>query len=935
MFTFNKVAFAVRSVIAASAVVASTAQVVVAQENSPGAMEEITVTGIRASLTRSLDIKREANTVVDSISAEDAGKFPDLNVAESLQRITGVSIDRSGGEGQAVTVRGLGPQFNNVLVNGRQVANDSGGREFNFDVLSTDLISGADVYKSTNATMQDGGIGATINISTAKPLDNPGLQLLGSIKGTYETLSEKTSPGFTGMISQTFMDDTFGVLAAFSHEERDVNINSVRTATWRPGLDLKNADEVIASNVSIPRNWAQVVDAQSRTRDNANLVFQFAPSEDLAITLDGSMSKFEVDSLVTDLSAWFEPSRISQATVDPTTRTALFFEQQTGIFTDGVGDPFVDLVSSTTASRDVTNIQTGLNIEWQITEKLQSSFDISRSTAENDRAGKNRFNVMGIKDSNSFDSTTSVPVVQFERLVGGNNLPASEAKAHYSEINGATNKDAINEYKVDFVYEADAGVFQKLSYGVYRQEREKEYFQKTNGALCNIYCGYNIPVPEALLESFTADNFFAGAPKEYWTYDGDAYIDWMVSEEGMATAANTLGRSIEDIRSEFYDENGNLTATTANLRDDRYTINEDVSSVYVNFDFEAEIADMPVYANFGARYSKTDITVAAIQSNVLDIVPTADPTFFDHVFSEPTALSDGGSYANLLPSLNVKMELTEDMVLRFAKYDSITRPTMSELSPATSYSVPRNQALFASGGNPALKPFKSANWDVSYEWYYGESSALSVAFFSKEIEDFIVNLSGLETITMANRLNTPNNICATCDGTETSAELSGSTEQYLVSRPQNGEVADVTGFEFGVTHTFDSGFGFIVNATVVDSNASLGGDTATTFALEGLGDSQNLVVFYEADNWQARAAFNNREPFLRYVDNGNGEPVNGGSYGQLDLSASYDLNDNVTVFVEAINVTEEELYQYGRSRNQVFSVEDNGSRYALGVRAKF
>ena len=171
------------SLAVAGVLMSSMTQTAVAQ--SEPMMEEVTVVGIRASLERAMDIKREASGVVDSISAEDLGKFPDLNVAESLQRITGVAIDRSGGEGQKVTVRGLGPEFNMVTVNGRQLANDSDGREFNFDVISADQIKGADVFKSTNAAFQEGGIGATINLTTARPLDKPGLTVVGSVKGMY------------------------------------------------------------------------------------------------------------------------------------------------------------------------------------------------------------------------------------------------------------------------------------------------------------------------------------------------------------------------------------------------------------------------------------------------------------------------------------------------------------------------------------------------------------------------------------------------------------------------------------------------------------------------------------------------------------------------------------------------------------------------------
>ncbi len=200
-----------------------------------GTVEVIEVRGIVSSLKRAMADKKEGLAVSDGIAAEDLGKFPDLNVAESLQRITGVSIDRSGGEGQQVTVRGFGPQFNTVLVNGRQIASDDEGRAFNFDVLAADQITGANIYKSGLASLQSGGIGSTINISTARPFDYDGLQLVGSVKGVYESLSEETSPQASFLASNTFADDKLGLLLAVSHQERQVQINRIQTAGWRPG----------------------------------------------------------------------------------------------------------------------------------------------------------------------------------------------------------------------------------------------------------------------------------------------------------------------------------------------------------------------------------------------------------------------------------------------------------------------------------------------------------------------------------------------------------------------------------------------------------------------------------------------------------------------------------------------------------------------------
>ncbi|MBQ4832598.1 TonB-dependent receptor [Pseudoalteromonas sp. MMG010] len=871
-------------------------------------VEIIAVTGIRSSLRSSMLDKKASNVVTDGIKAEDLGKFPDLNVAESLQRITGVAIDRSGGEGQAVTIRGFGPQFNTVLVNGRQIATDSAGREFNFDVLAADQITGADIYKSNSAKLQEGGIGGTINVTTARPFDFGGMHIIGSVKGMYEDLSEEVSPSASFLFSNTFNDDKLGVLFAITNQQRKLQNNQILTAGWRGGQTISNpTDGVLFEDAYIPRNWDQVVDEQDRERTNASLVLQYAPSDDVTVTLDGFISKFEVDSTVRDLASWFEPDRVGSATIDPETGTLLSFTQETGLGAPS-GDPATDFVSHTRNSRDVTNKAFGVNVDWQVNDSLKATFDASHSTAENDRAGQDRFNVVGIINSYSFDATGSIPTVIHDGFENGELPDASLARLHYNEQgNQFTDQDEITELKADFVYVPDRGPLEAINFGAYRQEREKSSFQ-IFGSQCQ-FCGYGSAAPTDFIdfEAYTASNYFPGLIDTFYSFDGEKMEQYLAEQ----------GYPIE-----------------ATLQNNRYTINEDISSLYMDFTLGFDIEDMPVTINFGARYSQTDIDVSAVQSFIADVVPTSDATLFANVFGPATDITQGTRYSNLLPSFNAKLELQENMVLRFAAYDSITRPTMSQLSPATTFNEPRRQNLTASGGNPALKPFQSENWDISYEWYYNDANLFSFAVFSKEVDDFIVTLTGEETYNMTDRTG-PDYACTSCNG-ETDAELNGSSEIYTVSRPQNGESAKVTGYEIGITHLFDNGFGIIANATVVDSDVSISADSSETFALEGLGDSQNLVVFYEQDNWQARIAFNNREGFLRLVDNGfNGEPVNVETYGQWDISGSYDINENFTIFAEGINITGEELVQTGRFANQIYSVEDNGSRFAFGIRGTY
>ena len=884
-------------------------------------VEVIEVRGMLSSLKRSMLNKKEADIVSDGISAEDLGKFPDLNVAESLQRITGVSIDRSGGEGQAVTVRGFGPQFNTVLVNGRQLATDSAGREFNFDILAADQITGADIFKTSQANFQEGGIGGTVNVKTARPFDYKGFQAVVSAKGMYESLSEEVSPSVSALVSNTFADESMGVLLAVSHQERDVQINRIETAGWRSGQTIQNKEDgVLFANAYIPRNWDQIVDNQERTRTNASLVFQFAPSDELSITFDGFVSIFEVDSEVTDLASWFEPDRVKNATIDQETGTLLTFDQRIGISGvkgedgTGSGNPASDFVSHTRNSRDVSNQGFGLNVEWHINDQLSANFDVSTSSAENDRAGRDRFNVVGIINNYSFDGTGKYPTVEHDGFVSGSLPDASLSRLHYNEKgNRFTDEDEITEYKADFIFEADGDVFTQARFGAYRQEREKSSFQ-IFGNQCE-YCGYGVEAPNNTIgfESFTAQNFFPGLIDTFYAYDGDAYVDFLGAQ----------GFPIEPT-----------------LQNNRYTINEDITSLYMDFTFQHELGDMPLSVNAGVRYAKTSIAVDAVQSFISDVVTTSDETLFKNEFGPATNITEGGDYGNLLSSINAKLELAEDKVLRFAVYDSLTRPTMSDLSPATTFGEPRRQNLTASGGNPNLRPFKAENWDLSFEWYYADTSSFTFAVFNKEVEDFIVTLQGDEVYTMTDRLASNGFACGNCEDDDDSEELNGQSETYKVSRPQNGETATVTGYEVAVTHVFDSGFGVTANATVVDSNVSVDPNVDHTFALEGLGDSQNLILFYEQDGFQARIAYNHRERFLRYLDNSSaggftGEPVNGESFGQIDISASYDINESLTVFFEGINIGEEELKQTGRFRNQVYTIEDNGSRYALGVRAKF
>jgi len=874
------------------------------QENLDALLEEVVVTGIRGSLQRALDVKRDAVGVVDAIAAEDIGKFPDQNVAESLQRISGVSIDRSGGEGQFVTVRGFGPQFNAVLVNGRQMATENQGREFSFDTLASELIAGADVYKTPTAAMQEGGIGATINVKTARPLDLKGFKASGSVKGVYDDLTEDSSPQASGLISNVFADGKVGVLLSLSHQQRESQNNIIETRYYRPGVNFTAQNGEEFNNVFVPQNFDVMVDEQDRTRTSGTAVFQFAPSDDLTITADFMASEFEVDSETTSAGHWFSESNFIDAEVD---------ENNTVVFIDNANTGATDFIRRS-YSRDVSIEAYGFNVEWDINESLFAKFDLSSSTAEDNSGGNIPFTVIGYNNAYSWDNRNGGDAGTID-IVGGQAalLDASSGRAHYNERNGWDREDEITELKADFEWTPNSETFTSMKFGAYYQDRTKDN-QRKYASDCSFFCGYNFGVPDSLLSEYQAKGFFSGVPDTWLTYSPEEYFAYLATG-GVADvqAASDAAGENRDIAAEYAAFGLNSPATAS----DKFSVEEEVISAYIDMTFEGDLGDLPWQLNMGVRYSQTEATLGGFTQTLtnLETIPN-DPSLLNAIYADTgTDVSASNKYTNILPSVSLKVNLQEDMVMRFAYSETLTRPTMNSLVPTTGITVTRPGNLQATGGNSDLKPFVSSNWDLSYEWYYDAGSYFAAGVFSKEVEDFITNSIATETF-----------------------NLESGSYDFSVRRPRNGEVAEVNGLELAWTHLWENGFGIQLNATVVDSDAEIDfANISETFALEGLGDSQNAILFYEKGPIQARIAFNNREEFLQNVVNPRGgtEPLYTEEYGQWDISASYDINENITVFAEGVNITDEETRRHGRFENQLISLEKNGARYSFGVRANF
>ncbi|GAA6171650.1 TonB-dependent receptor [Colwellia sp. KU-HH00111] len=942
----NKVSSAVLAVLTSVAALPAEA------EPQTKETEIIEVRGIRGALGRAMDAKREAGGVVDSISAEDIGKFPDTNLAESLQRITGVSIDRSGGEGQLITVRGFGPEFNTVLVNGRQMASENQSRAFSFDTIASELVKSLDVHKTSTATMQSGGIGSTVNVTTARPFAISGFKLAGSVKGVYDENSAETTPQVSALVSNTFNDDNLGLLFAISHQERETRLNQAQMDGWLENVGVPNpqteSGQPYTGNIFSPRNYDHKVTTEQRTRTNVNLVIQYAPADNLIVTADALYSDFDVESNTNSYGHWFTAPNIegfgndAGATVDAN-GTVIDLYQEVGLATDMHAKKFDRLTGSSAL---------GLNFDWDVNDNLNMQFDISHSSAEREAnngrgdqlsligyANRVRFQVdnnilpyaseFAGADAGIYSGQQEIDGVAYDPAITPNGvadlLDPANSRAHVMLRRGWAVEDTVDQLRWNSTWldDADSGL-SAVKFGAMYSSETKSLDRWDNegvGIHC-AFCGY----PDSPnMDAFSQYVFDAGGdflanvsgggrmPTSWLAHDGEANFAFLEA---------------------FSAANGNDISFDAVKRNKSFEITEETISLYVEFDFETELSGMPLSATAGFRYEATDVDVDGTDEPVrqLDIL---DKTEMLPMYGAAQSISKTSSYEALLPNLSVKLEINDDLIARFAASQTITRPTLDSLSPVTVIGTTRQGGnLTSSSGNPALEPFTSDNVDLSLEWYYAEASYLSAGYFRKNVANFIINATQDLTFELADGslLTDPST------GTDVdNSDGADSTAVFTNTFPNNSESAIVDGWEIALQHTFDSGFGLMANATLVDSDAPLdAADITQVFAVTGLSDSYNLVGFYENGPLQFRLAYNWRDSFVQSLTQSNGDGVTiVEAYAQVDASGSYDINDNISIFFEGINLTEEYVHKRGRFANQLLLVEDSGRRFAFGIRGSF
>ncbi len=930
-------------------------------------LDEITVTGIRGSLKQSLDVKRDSIQGVDAISAEDVGKFPDTNVAEALQRITGVAIDRSGGEGQFITVRGLGPEFNTVLLNGRTMATDNDGREFSFDVLASDIIQRAEVFKTASSDLTSGGIGSTVNIVTARPFDRPGTSFTVSGAAIYDDLRDEISPDLTAFGSWTNDDETLGVLLGISYSDRSNQIDSSFTNGYglRDDVQIVNAPEnstgltpLSLVNADIGRVQQQVVHSrniQDRERTTINGAFQIRPTDDIEITFDALFSEFDIQSNETQFSGFFGPPFINpvtdaNGTVVSFSRPSVDFQNRNPLIAGQVGASQNDNVI-TSNNRLAETYLVGANLKWQAREDLTLNFDLSTSEATRD--GTNPFVVIGAlaPESPLIQLPNSDGISTITNLVG--TTDTSIQRLHFVNINRTTVDDDVVEAKFSGEWVLDRGPLTAVSFGTSLIDREKsqqvfDNFSPTQGGdvFC-AYCGYNVAADPGILSPFSFGGFLSGV-------SGAETVPGQILQFSLADAFRILNSdaNINNPARQPGLNAADFAANAANLRARRdaagnsifgfytpdlnpgagFVVSEEITAIFLNTEWQGDFGgDLPWSANIGVRIVETETVSSGVDQPVIAFRESPGDTQLLIDFGQTSPVSVRNDYINFLPSLNIKLETTENTIARFSYSETVTRPTLTALGVNNTFGG-RSNAPTSGGGNPFLEAFEAENYDFAFEWYIDDVSFLGVSLFHKDFDNFLES----QTLPVSRPIIFP----AGNGGRLVDETIN---VDFQDTRQRNGETGSISGVEIAFQKTFDnlpgiwSGLGTALNYTYVTSNIDRDPNSgASDCDYNGLSpNSFNVSGFYENDVFQFRLAYNYRDEFLFECFSNFSEPRTREEFGQLDLSAAYAVTDQVQVFLEAINLTEEETRDFSRFQNRFLTYEDTGARYIFGVRATF
>lgn len=925
-------------------------------------LEEVVVTGIRASLQKSLDIKMDAVGVVDAISAEDIGKFPDSNLAAALQRIPGVSISRgttsmggvptSTGDATAITVRGFGPSFNETLVDGRVAASVSGfgntlSRGFDFSALGADFVNEVHILKTPDASLSTGAIGATINIKYPKPMDRPGMRLAASGSMSYAPDAEEERPNAGILFSNTFADDTFGILANAVYSEHEVLANHVNVQGWE-GVLLRpsqlagagpDASTTPSEKAWFIQSWGMYQERTVDKRIDGRLVLQWRPSDVLLVTVNDDYSEDKLRQEQFGMSAWFNSGNLTEVSRNANGTINNFIQNNTP----------TDFHSQVNGSV-IENNSIGANLAWTVSDNFTAEFDVAQSVSKLNPDGELSSIDADVGFGPSGDGGTNGVNVGVAGI-GKDSLPyltafgpgGDTSRAYDSAILGshvlvmqsARNEAKVDQFKLMGTWAEDT-ISVRFGASFVQDKKDLSTYDTFSNNNWQAYAGYGpasnnaggVALPASLFTGrINTSSFIRGfsnngnLPPQLLMYDPFAVKAYLESLGNPQT--QTIPGASTNCCNPPFDGSYDLALSAGSVQH----LKERTYAPFISLAQQAQIASMPLRMNFGVRFETTDLTTSGLEQRPTGLtVQTSDRTAFNVAYGPITSTTEKQRYRYLLPSLDLNLSVTDELKLRLDASRTLSRPPLNLITPVLVVpSTERLGALVATAGNPDLLPFVSDNLDLGAEWYYAPNSYASVGLFLKEVTNFIVGNTTQETI----------------DGVIDPS--TGAPAIFNVTRQVNGPTAEVRGIELAVQHMLgDSGFGLQANATFVDTNRPYDAqDTSVSgFAVTGLANSANLVAFYEKEGFHVRVAVNWRDEYLDHF----GQQQNNSAFGteptfvnantQIDFTTSYDFDERFSVYFEGLNLNESTFSTHGRFDDQILDVVDFGRRFTLGARMR-
>lgn len=872
-------------------------------------VDEIVVTGFRSSLQQALNIKRREAGAVDAILAEDMADFPDQNLAEAIQRLPGVTIDRVNGQGTTISVRGLGSDFTRTRINGLEAQAASGGnrnRSFDFSMFASELFNSIKVRKTQSAEIEEGSLGATVDLQTGRPLDfgGSGLNSALSVQGSYNDLSEKTVPRLAGLLSWSNEDRTFGALVSVAYSERSPILGSFNTTRWQKG-DPSNvnaagnpygrgqnfggcipctttAQRDAVLNAFYPRIPRYTLGNTQEDRLGMTGALQWRPSDRTEAVLDVLWSRFNSELESPNIEAW----SFSRANVNSVVVRDYAIDADKNILSYGVFDNMLVRAENGFTRNESNFYQASLNVRHDFSDRLHGNLKV----------GANR----------------------------------SEARTPLN-VAYAFEAAGVNGYTFDF-REDDRQP--RINYGF--DVTSGQRFTLVNATRSNAGGNFDNQVGAGSLAYDWSDSLTFKIGGEYRTYGFETFgltrtktsptgadrltgVDSIgrvvsIGDGVSAGAGSDLSFIVPDISKiadflSFYDD------PLVPNRSER-EVDETDKGVFLQADFNTTVGGMVLRGNAGIRYAQTEVTAKGWQTIAVGTPPV---TTYDYVTTD-------NNYDDVLPSFNLALEPRDDVVIRLGAAKVMSRPTLGDLTPGGSVSPTTRTVSY---GNPLLDPFRATNYDFSVEWYFQNEGLLAAAVFYKDIDSFITS----ETIGIPyNQLGLPNELLQ---------GAASPTDIFQVTRRLNGEGGALKGIEIQYQQPFTflpglwSNFGFTGNVTWVDSEVSYG--TAGKNRLTGQSkNTANATLYYEDGPFQARVSIAHRSQYLLSFPGANGNSEEGvNDTTNVDASMSYEFTPNLTFSLEGINLTDAYTDRYVDVTNRVSDYRHTGREIAVGLRWKY